>query len=122
MVLTPEIIEEDAVSPPKDFDMDRFLNTMYHMFSTERNKVELICSNNVTDAIIDRFSENVEIFAFDMEHFKVDAQVAVNNGLYSWIVGFGGLVKIRGPEDVKEKYMLFVKTAFKALEQTNYSS
>ena len=31
---------------------DKLWNTMYHMFSSERRTVELICNNSVMDAII----------------------------------------------------------------------
>lgn len=117
MVSTPEIMEEYATPLPKNFDMDHYLNTMYHMFSTERKKVELICSNDVMDAIIDRFGEDVETYAFDMEHFKVDVEVAVNNIFFTWIVGFGGKVYIKGPEDVKDSYSLLITKAYEALEK-----
>lgn len=117
MVSAPEIMDEDIVQLPKDFDMDHYLNTMYHMFSTERKHVELICSNDVMDAIIDRFGEDVETYAFDMEHFKVDVEVAVNNILFTWIVGFGGKVYIKGPDDVKERYASLITKAYEALEK-----
>ena len=116
MVSTPEIMEEDIAPLPKDFDMDHYLNTMYHMFSTERKKVELICSNDVMDAIIDRFGEDVETYAYDMEHFKADVEVAVNNIFFTWVVGFGGKVYIKGPEDVKASYAALITKAFEALE------
>ena len=117
MVSTPEIMDEDIAPLPKDFDMDHYLNTMYHMFSTERKHVELICSNDVMDAIIDRFGEDVETFAFDMEHFKVDVEVAVNNIFFTWIVGFGGKVYIKGPDEVKERYASLITKAYEALEK-----
>ena len=116
MVSTPEIMDEDIAPLPKDFDMDHYLNTMYHMFSTERKHVELICSNDVMDAIIDRFGEDVETYAFDMEHFKVDVEVAVNNIFFTWIVGFGGKVYIKGPDEVKERYASLITKAYEALE------
>jgi len=70
----------------------------------------------VMDAIIDRFGEDVTTCACDMENFHTIVEVAVNNVLFSWIVGFYGLVKIKSPADVKERYAYFVKKAFKSLE------
>ena len=103
MVSAPEIMDEDAAPLPKDFDMDHFLNTMYHMFSTERKHVELICTNDVMDAVIDRFGEDVETYAYDMEHFRADVEVAVNSIFYTWVLGFGGKVQIKEPKEVKEE-------------------
>jgi hypothetical protein len=113
----PKILEDDAQPMPKGFDLDRYLNTMYHMFSSERRMVELICDNTLMDAIIDRFGEGVVTYAYDMECFRADVEVAVNSVLFSWIVGFGGLVKIKYPDDVKEEYAKFVTKAYNALEK-----
>ena len=68
------------------------------------------------DAIIDRFGEDVTTYACDMENFRAVVEVAVNSVLFSWIVGFGGLVKIKSPDDVKEEYREFVTKAYNALE------
>ena len=37
--------------------------------------------------------------------------------LFSRIAGFGGLVKIKTPEDVKEEYREFVTKAYNTLER-----
>lgn len=115
MVSTPEIMDEDAAPLPKDFDMDHYLNTMYHMFSTERKRVQLVCTNDVMDAVIDRFGEDVETYAFDMEHFRADVEVAVNSLFYMWIFGFRGKVSIKEPQDVKDDYIQMVKDAYEKL-------
>ena len=115
MASTPDILDEDALPLPKNFDMDHYLNTMYHMFSTERKHVELICSNDVMDAVIDRFGEDVETYAFDMEHFRADVEVAVNSLFYMWIFGFRGKVSIKEPQDVKDGYIQMVKDTYEKL-------
>ena len=117
IVAPPKILDADVVPMPREFNIDHYLNTMYHMYSSERRMVELICNNSVMDAIIDRFGENVVTYAFDMENFRADVEVAVNNVLFSWIVGFGGLVKIKCPEDVKDEYAKFVTKAYDSLEK-----
>ena len=117
MASTPDILEEDAIPLLKNFDMDHFLNTMYHMFDTERKKVQLVCANEVMDAIIDRFGEDVETYAFDMEHFRADVEVAVNSLFYMWIFGFGGRVQIKEPKEVKESYIQMVENTYEELTQ-----
>ena len=117
IVSNPKILDADAVPMPKGFDLDRYINTMYHMFSSERRTVELICNNSVMDAIIDRFGEDVVTYACDMENFRAVVEVAVNNVFFSWIVGFGGLVKIKSPDSVKSEYSKFVINAYDALEK-----
>ncbi len=111
MVSHPEILEEDIIPMPKGFDLDQHLNTMFHMFSTKRQKVELICDNDVMDAIIDKFGEDVETYAYDMGAFKAVVEIATSKIFYMWVFGFEGKVRIQGPEDVKEKYSRMLERA-----------
>ncbi len=115
IVSVPRILEADSIPMPENFDLDQYLNTMYHMFSTQRRTVELICNNDVMDSIIDRFGENVVTYAYDMENFRADVEVAVNAIFYSWIFGFKGKVKIKAPEDVKEGFTEMVADTYKSL-------
>lgn len=74
------------------------------MFNSEHEEVELICSNDLMDAIIDRFGDDVTTYANDMESFRAVVNVAVSHVFYSWVFGFGGKVKIKGPIYVREQY------------------
>ena len=114
---TPRLLDAEAAPMPKGFDLDRYINTMHHMFSSERKRVELICDDSVMDSIIDRFGEGVDTSLCGAGHFRAVVEVAVNSVLFAWIVGFGGLVKIKGPEEVKAGYADFVTKAYEALEE-----
>lgn len=111
MVGAPIIMEEDAKPLPNGFDMDKFLNTSMRMYASETTKVTLICNNSVMDAIIDRFGEDVETYAYDMDNFKAEVEVATNKLFYMWIFGFCGMVKIKAPENIKADYMEMLKKA-----------
>jgi len=112
----PRILDDDALPLPGKFDLDHYLNTMYHMFSTERQTVELVCGNDMMGALIDRFGEDVTTYAYDMENFKAEVEVAVNNIFFTWVAGFGGKVKIKAPEDVKQGYREMLKAAEDGVE------
>lgn len=111
----PTILKEDGIPAPEGFDLNQYLNTTFRMFNSEHQEVELICSNDLMDAVIDRFGEDVITYANDMESFRVVVNVAVSHVFYSWAFGFGGKVKIKGPEAVKEKYKEMIITAFNSL-------
>ena len=111
----PDILSEDAVPVPEDFDADDFLATTFRMYGSKCQEVELICDNSVIDAIIDRFSPDVTIHTCDKTSFLAIVRVAVSHIFFSWIFGFGGKVRIKGPEDVKEKYKEQVLKAAGAL-------
>jgi len=55
IVTTPKILSEEQHEMPKDFDLNIYLNSMFRMYNGERKQVELICDNDLMDAIIDKF-------------------------------------------------------------------
>lgn len=107
----PKILEDDSIKAPEDFNIDDYINTTFRMFNAEHTDVELLCDNDVIDSIIDRFGENIEITEAATEKFKITVNVATSHIFYSWIFGFGGKVRILGPEAVKEEYLNMVKKA-----------
>lgn len=112
----PFILDEDGTLPPTGFDINEHINTTFRMFNSERVEVELICDNDVMDSIIDKFGRDVTTYANDMTSFRVVAKIAVSNVFYSWIFGFGGKVKIKAPQVIKEQYAEMVLSAASNLE------
>lgn len=111
----PEVLDNAAVPAPVGFDINKFVNTMFRMYNAPRREVELICDNSVMDAIIDKLGPNVNTYACDLHNFRVIAEVAVGKVFFNWIFGFGGKVKIKAPEDVKNKYRDMVLKAANSL-------
>ena len=117
MLSRPEISEEDAVPMPKRMNIDKIINTVFRMYAVnaERVPVELLCENAMMDAMIDRFGKNVKTRTADEDHFIAEVSVSVNDVFFGWIFGFGGKVKILGPEEQKEKYAAMVRKAAEEL-------
>ena len=111
----PDILEDAADPFPDDFDFNRYLQTSFRMFGTDHTKVELICANEVMDAMLDKFGKDVTTYAYDMENFRAEVEVAVSNVFFSWVFGFGGKVRIYSPAEVKEKYKEMVLKASEGL-------
>lgn len=88
---------------------------MFRMYNGERKEVELICANDLMDAIIDKFGKDVQVLANDMMSFRVLVNTSVGSVFYSWIFGFRGKVSIKAPEEVKEEYAQIVRDAAQAL-------
>ena len=112
----PTILDEAGTPAPDGFNIDEYINTTFRMFKCEHEEVELICDNDVMDSSIDRFGEGVTTYAYDMTAFRAVVNVAVSHVFYSWVFGFGGKVKIKGPENVKEKYAEMLRAAVTGLE------
>ena len=117
IVTTPKILLEEQHEPPKGFDLNTYLNSMFRMYNGDRKQVELICDNDLMDAVIDKFGKDVDVSAYDENSFKVDVMTSVGNVFYSWIFGFGGRVYINSPEDVKAEYAKMVVAAADTLEK-----
>lgn len=107
----PEILDESAIPPHAGFDLGNYIKTTFKMYNAPRAEVELICDNNVMDAIIDRFGPDVHTYAADLQNFRVIEEVAVGNVFFNWVFGFEGKVRIKGPEYVKEQYKKMVEKA-----------
>ena len=111
------ILDEDALPFPADFDFEKHLQTSFRMFGTKYTTVDLICANDLMDAILDKFGKDVTTYCFDMENFRVEADVVPGTVFYSWVFGFGGKVVINGPAEVKEQYKELVLKAAEGLEK-----
>ena len=112
----PVILNDEGTPAPQDFDIDEYINTTFRMFNSDHAEVELICDNEVMDSIIDRFGTEVTTYANDMTSFRAVVNVAINHVFYSWVFGFGGKVRIKGPDNVKEKYVEMLQAAVNATE------
>ena len=111
----PRILEEAAIQPPPDFDINNYLNTTFRMYNSEHCDVELICDNSVIDSIIDRFGQDIETIINDETSFRIAVNVATSHVFYSWVFGFEGLVKINAPIEVKEKYEEMLKRSIEKI-------
>lgn len=100
----PLILDENGTPAPEGFNIDQYINTTFRMYNSEHEEVELICDNDVMDAIIDRFGEDVTTYANDMTSFRAVVNIAISHVFYSWVFGFGGKVRIKGPENIKTEY------------------
>ena len=50
------------------------------------------------------FGTKVKTTPVDKDHFQFDAEVSVSPTFFSWIFEFGGMIKIVGPEHVKDQF------------------
>lgn len=105
----PEVLAEKALPFPKDFKLNKYLQTSFRMYGKTYTTVELICANNTMDAIIDRFGKSVSVKPYNDDCFQINVEVSVNNAFFSWVFGFGGRVIIVGPDEVKEQYKEMVQ-------------
>ena len=107
----PKILKENAVPHPEGFNKAEYVRTMFRMYSKKPEVIELICDNSTMDTIIDKFGKDVKTYAYSLSAFKAEVEVAASHVFYSWVFGFGGKVKIKGPENVKREYKEMIQAA-----------
>jgi len=114
IIKAPDLLEDDAAPIPEKFELNEFINTNFRMYNSDHETIELVCDNSVMDAMIDRFGDELQTYANDMETFRAVVNVAVSHVFFSWVFGFGGKVKIKSPDQVKEKYNKMLKDSCEA--------
>ena len=107
----PDILCEAAIPQPVGFDINQYINTMFRMYDAPRQTVELQVDNGLMDAIIDKFGNDVTVYACDQHSFRVEATVSTGTTFYNWIFGFQGKVRIKKPENIREEYKRLVLNA-----------
>lgn len=84
------------------FDTADYSNKIFNMFTGESGEIELSCSNNIIDDILEKFGDEIPLKVFDESHFTFKADVEMSNGLISWIMQYGADVKVLSPKQLSD--------------------
>lgn len=85
------------------FDIADYTSKMFNMFSGEDAQVTLLCDLDLREEMMDRFGANIPLKAVDINHFETTINVAVSEGLISWIMNFGKGIRVIEPQNLAEK-------------------
>lgn len=92
------------VSPYKtEFDTVDYSSKMFNMFSGEECEVTLVCALKLQEEMMDRFGASIPLSAYDTSHFKTTVTATLSDGLVSWIMQYGGDVKVLSPKALVDK-------------------
>jgi len=106
-----EITEERAIAPPQGWNIDDYSKKVFEMYTGEVVSVTLECENKFMKYVVDHFGENVMTRVLDEEHFLAFPEVSLSPNFYSWVFGFGGKIRIIGPQSVRDEYIRMAKIA-----------
>lgn len=108
----PEILDEPIRKKPDNFDPIDYTVNVFSMYDGDMETVELLCENNMMDAVVDRFGEELDIQSVDNDHFRVLVQASISQTFFAWIFQFAGNIRLIGPSAVKDQYQEMLKAAF----------
>ncbi|MBE6017551.1 MAG: WYL domain-containing protein [Lachnospiraceae bacterium] len=94
----------------RDFNMGTYSGAVFGMFGGELENVRLLCDNEMSGVIVDRFGRDVPMTRTDGEHFTVSIIVAVSGQFFGWVTALEGKVRIIGPENVVKRMRETLKT------------
>lgn len=105
-----EILEEpidDSYLKNKEykngFNVAKYMNKTFNMFSGEESKVELKIHNSLLNMVIDMFGLEANMYSLDEEHFKLIFNANISEGLIMWIMQFGSKVEVLKPREIRDK-------------------
>ncbi len=100
-----EVIEETAIKS-EGFNAAEYARCTFKMMDDDlpETEVTLICNNDYMQNVIDRFGEDIETDVVDDACFSATVVVRPSKTFFSWIVGFGGYIRIAAPPDVKQNF------------------
>ncbi len=104
------VTSNDSVLKPTDFDVAEYAKSVFEMFDGETKTVELKCTNDLMDVIVDRFGEDVSTLELGSNCFKAIVNISISPTFYGWVFGFCNKMSIIAPIDVKNEYMAMVRS------------
>lgn len=99
------ITEKEAIQKPDDFEVAEYAKSVFEMFDGESKTVELKCTNDLMDVIVDRFGESVNTQELGSNCFKAIVNISISPTFYGWVFGFGEKMSILAPAEVKGEYV-----------------
>jgi len=111
----PKISKVAFHQRPDDYNIQEYCKQVFMMYDGQRCVVELRCDNSLMKAVIDRFGEGVETYAFDDKSFLMKAEIAVSPTFYSWVFNYCGKIQIVGPKSIKEEYQARIREAYNSV-------
>lgn len=103
-IVAPEMVDFPAVAKPKNFCLNKYVNSVFQMYDAEIKTVTLLCDNCMMKTVIDRFGSGVQTRIVSSNQFEATVDVSVSPTFFGWIVGCGGKMELTAPKDAKQKY------------------
>jgi predicted DNA-binding transcriptional regulator YafY len=91
------------------FDTADYTKKTFLMYHGERQTVELRCSDDILENMLDKFGEDLNFTARDSGFFTVRANVYVSEGLLEWLLQFGGRVEVLSPESLRSEMLAKIR-------------
>ena len=83
------------------FDVADYTKRLFGMFGGKIEEIELKCSKDMLEQVLDRFGENIFISKLTEKTFNFTYSAAVSDALVTWIINFGDKIEAVKPESLR---------------------
>ncbi len=80
------------------FDVADYTKRLFGMFGGKIEEIELKCSKDMLEQVLDRFGENIFISKLTEKTFNFTYSAAVSDALVTWIINFGDKIEAVKPK------------------------
>ena len=109
-ILEKKRLEESGY---RDFEPAVYSNKVFGMYGGEVSSVTLQFPESLIGVMLDRFGKDVLLKKECEDCYSIRADLAVSEHFFGWLAGLGKQVKVIAPEDVKQKYKLYLSDILK---------
>jgi predicted DNA-binding transcriptional regulator YafY len=99
-----EITNMNASQPPEDYDLGRYTSKVFDLFADTSAEVELSCTENSFDMIVDRFGDTFVKGKTVGDRVNITITTDISPAFYAWIFQTGGNIRITGPDWVRKGF------------------
>lgn len=86
------------------FDAADYAGKLFNMFSGDVQQLELICSDEILEEILDRFGAGATLSRCgDEPRFRLKTKAVVSDGLVSWVMQFADKIEVVEPRSLRDQ-------------------
>ncbi len=117
-MLKVRLLEEkrEGESAFADFDPAIYSRRVFGMYGGEAVNVQIRAENSLAGVVLDRFGTEVTILNHG-DHFVFCTKVMISPTFFSWVLGFGGKMKILSPPSVAEEAASLAREIVRVYEE-----
>lgn len=104
-----EVRKDEEIVRKKNFDLDSFLQSSFHMFKGDPQTITCRFSSDMSNAVMDQFGTNYILKEANEDYFTISIRTAITPTLISWIMQYGDKVKVLGPDELIDKLVSTAK-------------
>ncbi len=104
----------------EELDMTAYTRQAFGMYGGELCNVRLSCESGLAGVVIDRFGTDI-VIANHGERFEFTVKVMISPTFYSWLLGFGGGIKVVSPDFVRDRAVEIAREVIEAYSDGNGS-